>query len=152
MRVELASLLLQNPEVLLLDEPTNHLDLYSVVWLESFLKTYDGAILLISHDRRFLNGLVTRIIELENGALTCYMGQYDDYERQKEERELLLEKAAAGQQRKIAEIERFIERFRAKNGKAAQAQSRVKMLEKLDIVEVDEIDELLEGHGIDKNQ
>jgi ATP-binding cassette subfamily F protein 3 len=136
MRVELASLLLQNPEVLLLDEPTNHLDLYSVVWLESFLKTYDGAILLISHDRRFLNGLVTRIIELENGALTCYTGQYDDYERQKEERELLLEKAAAGQQRKIAEIERFIERFRAKNGKAAQAQSRVKMLEKMERIEV----------------
>lgn len=136
MRVELAGLLLQNPDVLLLDEPTNHLDLYSVVWLEGFLKNYDGAILLISHDRRFLNALVGRVVELDRGTLTSYTGNYDDYERQKAERELLLEKAAAGQQRKVAEIERFIERFRASAAKASQAQSRVKMLEKMERVEV----------------
>lgn len=136
MRVELAGLLLQNPDVLLLDEPTNHLDLYSVVWLESFLRNYDGAILLISHDRRFLNGLVERVIELDRGTLTSYTGNYDDYERLKAEKELLLEKSAANQQRKIAEIERFIERFKAKNSKATQAQSRVKMLEKMERVEV----------------
>ncbi|MBI4384766.1 MAG: ABC-F family ATP-binding cassette domain-containing protein [Nitrospinae bacterium] len=135
MRVELARLLLQNPDVLLLDEPTNHLDLHSVVWLESFLKNYEGSLLLISHDRRFLNGLAERIVELDRGTLTSYTGNYDDYERRKAERESLLEKASANQQRRIAEIERFIERFRAKNTKASQVQSRVKMLEKMERVE-----------------
>jgi len=129
MRAELARLLLQSPDVLLLDEPTNHLDLHSVVWLESFLKTYEGSILLISHDRRFLNALAERIFEIDRGRLTAYTGNYDDFERQKEERIAQLEAQAANQQRRVAEIERFVERFRAKNTKATQVQSRIKQLE-----------------------
>lgn len=135
MRVELARLLLQQPEVLLLDEPTNHLDLASVVWLESFLKSYEGSLLLISHDRRFLNNLVTRIAELDRGNLTLYSGNYDDFERLKAERAEQLESQAANQQRRVAELERFIERFRAKNTKAAQAKSKQKILDKMEKVE-----------------
>ncbi|MCF8719731.1 ABC-F family ATP-binding cassette domain-containing protein [Nitrospina gracilis] len=135
MRAELARLLLQSPDVLLLDEPTNHLDLQSVVWLESFLKTYEGSLLLISHDRRFLNALAGRIAELDRGKLTVYTGNYDDYERQKAERIAQLEAEAANQQRRVAEIERFVERFRAKNTKATQVQSRIKQLEKMEKVE-----------------
>jgi len=134
-RVELARLLLQNPDVLLLDEPSNHLDLRSVIWLEEFLKTYDGTIVLISHDRRFLNKIVNRIVHLDRGKLTIYNGNYDDFERQKAEREALLEQAAANQQKKINEMERFIERFRAKATKARQAQSRIKALEKIERIE-----------------
>ena len=135
MRAELARLLLQNPEVLLLDEPTNHLDLQSVIWLESFLKNYDGSILLISHDRRFLNALVGRIIELDRGQLTVYTGNYDTYEQLKEERISQLEAQAATQSRRIGQVERFIERFRAKNTKATQVKSKIKMLEKMEKVE-----------------
>ena len=135
MRCELSRLLLQSPDVLLLDEPSNHLDLKSVVWLESFLKAYEGSVLLISHDRRFLNALASRIIELDRGSLSVYTGNYDDYEKQKQEREELLESQAANQGRKIAEVERFIERFRAKNTKATQVQSRIKMLEKMERVQ-----------------
>lgn len=135
MRCELSRLLLQSPDVLLLDEPSNHLDLRSVVWLESFLKSYEGSVLLISHDRRFLNSLVSRIVEVDRGALLVYTGNYDDYERQKQERAELLESQAANQGRKIAEVERFIERFRAKNTKATQVQSRIKMLKKMERVQ-----------------
>ena len=135
MRCELSRLLLQSPDVLLLDEPSNHLDLKSVVWLESFLKAYEGSVLFISHDRRFLNALASRIIELDRGSLSAYTGNYDDYEKQKQEREELLESQAANQSRKIAEVERFIERFRAKNTKATQVQSRIKMLEKMERVQ-----------------
>lgn len=135
MRVELARLLLLEPDILLLDEPTNHLDLRSVVWLESFLKSYSGSILFISHDRRFINGLANRIIELDRGTLTAYTGNYDDYERQKAEREAQLVAQAANQGRRVAEVERFIERFRAKSSKATQVQSRVKMLAKMERVE-----------------
>ena len=135
MRVELARLLLLNPDILLLDEPSNHLDLESVVWLESFLKKYDGSILLISHDRSFINGLANKIAHLDCGKLTVYTGNYDAFEKLKKERELHLEKTAANQQKRIDEIERFIERFRAKNTKATQAQSRIKQLAKLDRVE-----------------
>jgi len=135
MRVEMARLLLRNPDVLLLDEPTNHFDLKSVEWLEGFLKSYGGSLLLISHDRRFLNSLVTRIAELDRGTLTCYSGNYDDYERLKQDREVQLELEAANQQRRISEIERFVERFRAKNTKATQVQSRIKMLDKMERVE-----------------
>ena len=135
MRCELSRLLLQSPDVLLLDEPSNHLDLKSVVWLESFLRSYEGSVLLISHDRRFLNSLASRIIELDRGVLSVYTGNYDDYEKQKQEREALLESQAANQGRKIAEVERFIERFRAKNTKATQVQSRIKMLEKMERVQ-----------------
>ncbi|MBT3184178.1 MAG: ABC-F family ATP-binding cassette domain-containing protein [Nitrospina sp.] len=135
MRCELSRLLLQSPDILLLDEPSNHLDLKSVVWLESFLKAYEGSVLLISHDRRFLNSLASRIIELDRGVLSAYSGNYDDYEKQKQEKEALLESQAANQGRKIAEVERFIERFRAKNTKATQVQSRIKMLEKMERVQ-----------------
>ena len=135
MRAELARLLLQNPDVLLLDEPTNHLDLQSVIWLESFLKNYDGSILLISHDRRFLNALVGRIIELDRGKLGVYTGSYDTYERLKEERIAQLEAQAANQSRRVEQVEKFIERFRAKNTKATQVKSKIKMLEKMDKVE-----------------
>ncbi len=135
MRCELSRLLLQAPDVLLLDEPSNHLDLRSVVWLESFLKSYEGSVLLISHDRRFLNALVSRIVELDRGALSIYTGNYDNYEKQKIERAELLESQAANQSRKIAEVERFVERFRAKNTKATQVQSRIKMLDKMERVQ-----------------
>ncbi|MCH7500094.1 MAG: ABC-F family ATP-binding cassette domain-containing protein, partial [Nitrospinae bacterium] len=135
MRVELARLLLQNPEVLLLDEPTNHLDLQTVIWLESFLNNYDGSILLISHDRRFLNALVSRIVELDRGQLTVYTGNYDTYEQLKEDRIAQLEAQAASQSRRVGQVERFIERFRAKNTKATQVKSKIKMLEKMGKVE-----------------
>ena len=135
MRVEMARLLLQNPDILLLDEPTNHFDLKSVEWLEGFLKNYDGSLLLISHDRRFLNSLVTRIVELEQGILTTYSGNYNDFERLKKEREAQLVSESVNQQKRISEIERFIERFRAKNTKATQVQSRIKMLNKMERIE-----------------
>ena len=108
MRVELSRILLQRPDVLLLDEPSNHLDLQSVIWLESFLQSYDGSILLISHDRKFLNTLTTRIFELELAKLTVYSGNYDDYEKQKESQRVQLESQAINQSRRIAEVERFI--------------------------------------------
>ena len=135
MRVEMARLLLQNPDILLLDEPTNHFDLKSVEWLEGFLKNYDGSLLLISHDRRFLNNLVTRIAELDQGILTTYSGNYNDFERLKKEREAQLVSESVNQQKRISEIERFIERFRAKNTKATQVQSRIKMLNKMERIE-----------------
>jgi ATP-binding cassette, subfamily F, member 3 len=135
MRAELARLLLQNPDVLLLDEPTNHLDLRSVIWLESFLKNYDGSILLISHDRSFLNGLVDRIIELDRGKLGVYTGNYDTYERLKEERIAQLEAEAANQTRRVDQVQKFVDRFRAKASKATQVKSKIKMLEKMEKVE-----------------
>jgi ATP-binding cassette, subfamily F, member 3 len=135
MRCELSRLLLQRPDVLLLDEPSNHLDLQSVVWLESFLKAHEGSVLIISHDRRFLNSLVSRVVELERGSLSVYAGNYDDYEKQKHEKAELLESREANQSRKIAEVERFIQRFRAKNTKAKQVQSRIKMLDKIERVQ-----------------
>ncbi|MEK9629979.1 MAG: ABC-F family ATP-binding cassette domain-containing protein [Nitrospinota bacterium] len=138
MRVELSRILLQNPDVLLLDEPSNHLDLQSVIWLESFLKSFEGSVLLISHDRKFLNTLATRIFELERSRLTIYAGNYDDYEKQKEAQRVQLESQAANQNRRIAEVERFIERFRAKNTKATQVQSRIKMLDKMDRIQTPE--------------
>ena len=138
MRVELSRILLQRPDVLLLDEPSNHLDLQSVVWLESFLKSYEGSVLLISHDRKFLNTLATRIFELDRSTLTIYSGNYDDYERLKEDKQTQIESQAANQNRRIAEVERFIERFRAKNTKATQVQSRIKMLDKIERVQTSE--------------
>lgn len=135
-RVELARLLLQNPDILLLDEPSNHLDLRSVIWLEGFLQNYDGAMMLISHDRRFLNAVVNRIVHLDRGKLTVYQGNFDAFEHQRAEREAQQEQAAANQQKKINEMERFIERFRAKATKARQAQSRIKALEKIERIEV----------------
>jgi ATP-binding cassette subfamily F protein 3 len=138
MRVALAKLLLSNPDVLLLDEPTNHLDLASVEWLQSFLATYAGAIVLVSHDRDFINVIANRIAELARGSLTEYVGDYADFVEQRDERIAQLERQAAVQGRKVAQVERFIERFRYKNTKARQVQSRIKQLDRLERIEVPE--------------
>jgi ATP-binding cassette subfamily F protein 3 len=130
MRVALARLLLGSPDLLLLDEPTNHLDLEAIQWLEGFLASHQGAFVVVSHDRYFLNLLVKGIAELENGKLTQFAGNYDDYLATREEREKALEKAAKQQARDIARTERFIERFRYKNTKAKQVQSRIRTLQK----------------------
>ena len=140
MRVELAKILLRNPDLLLLDEPTNHLDIESIQWLESFLMDYSGAVVLISHDRAFLDNVTKRTVEISKGKIYDYKASYSEYEQLREER---LEQEMAmfnNQQKEIAQIERFITRFRAKSTKARQVQSRVKLLEKMDKVEVDELD------------
>jgi ATP-binding cassette, subfamily F, member 3 len=140
MRVELAKILLRNPDLLLLDEPTNHLDIESIQWLESFLMDYSGAVVLISHDRAFLDNVTKRTVEISKGKIYDYKASYSDYEQLREER---LEQEMAmfnNQQKEIAQIERFITRFRAKATKARQVQSRVKLLEKMEKVEVDELD------------
>jgi ATP-binding cassette, subfamily F, member 3 len=134
MRVALARLLLQNPDVLLLDEPTNHLDLASVEWLQGFLAQYAGAIVLVSHDRDFINEIANRVVELHDGRATEYVGDYADFVEQRSERMAQLEAAAKNQQRKIAHTEAFIERFRYKASKARQVQSRIKSLERLERV------------------
>ncbi|PZR63947.1 MAG: ABC transporter [Chloroflexi bacterium] len=135
MRVALGRLLLQNPDLLLLDEPTNHLDLASVEWLQSFLAEYAGAIVLVSHDRDFIDVVANRVAELAHGELTEYVGDYAQFIEQREARVAQLEAAARSQQRKIAHTEAFIERFRYKATKARQVQSRIKSLERLDRVE-----------------
>ena len=134
MRVALARLLLQNPDVLLLDEPSNHLDLASVEWLQGFLAQYAGAIVLVSHDRDFINEVANRVVELHDQRATEYVGDYADFVEQRAERMAQLEAAAKSQQRKIAHTELFIERFRYKASKARQVQSRIKSLERLDRV------------------
>ncbi len=134
MRAELGKILFSSPDLLLLDEPTNHLDLESTVWLESFLKGFEGAILLISHDRYFLNRMVDNIAELTAGELTLYPYPYDKYLVEKENRIVQIAKKAERQRKEIERQERFIERFRAKNTKATQVQSRVRALGKIDII------------------
>ncbi len=136
MRVALSKLLLQAPDLLLLDEPTNYLDLDSLIWLENFLANYPGAMVIVSHDRIFLNHLVERIVEIDGGAVEVYHGNYDRYVEQKELRRRILEATYKTQRRKIEQTERFIERFRAKNTKSSQVQSRIKMLEKMKPVEL----------------
>ena len=137
MRIELARLLLRAPSVLLLDEPTNHLDIESLEWLETYLQSYAGAIVLVSHDKRFLDNLVRRTVEISQGKATEYTGNYSNYLREKEMRRGLLEAAFENQQKMIRETERFVERFRAKSTKARQVQSRLKRLEKVDIIELE---------------
>jgi ATP-binding cassette subfamily F protein 3 len=136
MRIALAKILLQSPDLLLLDEPTNHLDLVSLIWLEEFLANYPGAMIIVSHDRVFLNHLIDRIAEIEGQKIDLYYGDYDLYLEEKEARIQILEATYKTQQRKIEQTERFIERFRAKNTKSSQVQSRIKMLEKIERIEL----------------
>jgi len=136
MRIALAKILLQSPDLLLLDEPTNYLDLDSLIWLENFLLNYPGAMVIVSHDRVFLNHLIDRIAEIEAQKIDLYYGDYDHYLEEKETRIQIVEATYKTQQKKIEQTERFIERFRAKNTKSKQVQSRIKMLEKLERVEL----------------
>ena len=132
MRVMLAKILLQQPDLLLLDEPTNHLDLPSIQWLENYLANFEGAIVIVSHDRFFLDRTVTKIVESRSGRLTPYTGNYSDYLEEKAEREEIQRGEFKNQQSKIKQEERLIERFRAKASKAKMVQSRIKALDKLD--------------------
>src|SRR5687768_12354106 len=135
MRVAMARVLLGRPDVLLMDEPTNHLDIESIIWLEAFLKSLPGALLMTSHDKDFMNRLVTKIAEIDSGEITVYTGNYDFYERERAVRETNREAAYARQQAMFAKEQRFIDRFAAHAAKAAQVQSRVKALEKIEKVE-----------------
>lgn len=140
MRIELAKLLLRRPDVLLLDEPTNHLDIESIQWLENFLATRANAVVLVSHDRAFINNVTTRTLEISCGRVYDYKVKYDDYVRLRAERREQQLRAYENQQKEIADIEDFIERFRYKATKAVQVQSRIKQLEKIVPIEVDEVD------------
>ncbi len=146
MRIALAKILLQSPDLLLLDEPTNHLDLTSLIWLEEFLVNYPGAMVIVSHDRVFLNHLIDRIAEIEAGKIDLYYGDYDHHLEEKEARREILEATFKTQQRKIEQTERFIERFRAKNTKSSQVQSRIKMLEKIERIELPEKNKEIRFH------
>ncbi len=135
MRVALARILLMRPDALLLDEPSNHLDLESLIWLEEFLKGYEGALLMTSHDREFMNRIVTKVVEIDGGALTAYSGNYEFYEQQRAQNEKQQQAQFERQQAMLAKEIKFIERFKARASHAAQVQSRVKKLEKIDRVE-----------------
>ncbi len=140
MRVELAKLLLKQPNVLLLDEPTNHLDIESIQWLEEYLKTYDGAVIIVSHDKAFLDNLTTRTLELSVGKLFDYKANYSKYLQLRKERRETQAAAAKNQQKEIERTEQLIDKFRAKASKATFAQSLIKKLDRMDIIEVDEED------------
>ncbi len=135
MRVMLAKLLLEKPSCLMLDEPTNHLDLPSIEWVENYLRNYDGAVVIVSHDRTFLNNVISKTVEVTNLDLVTYEGNYSYYLREKEMREEIQQNAFENQQSKIRQTERFIERFRAKATKSKQVQSRVKALERMDMID-----------------
>src|SRR5712691_3204854 len=128
MRVAMARVLLGRPDVLLMDEPTNHLDIESILWLETFLKGYPGALLMTSHDREFMNRIVTKIAEIDGGEITVHTGNYDHYERERAIREQNREASYARQQAMLAKEQRFIDRFATHAAKAAQVQSRIKAL------------------------
>ena len=135
MRVALGRILLMRPDAMLLDEPSNHLDLESLIWLETFLKGYEGLLFMTSHDREFMNRIVTRVVEIDGGALTTYSGNYDFYEQQRALAAKQQQAQFERQQAMLAKEIRFIERFKARASHAAQVQSRVKKLEKIDRVE-----------------
>lgn len=135
MRVALARLLLEQPDLLLMDEPTNHLDLESLIWLENFLLEWSGALVIISHDRYFLNRVVTHIADLDRGIIDLYAGNYDQFEAEKRQRYEALVNAAKNQQREIEAAESFVRRFRAKNTKAKQVQQKIRQLEKMERIE-----------------
>jgi ATPase subunit of ABC transporter with duplicated ATPase domains len=136
MRVAMARVLLGKPDVLLMDEPTNHLDIESIIWLESFLKSHEGALLMTSHDREFMNRIVSKICEIDGGEITIYSGNYDFYERERATREANREAAYARQQSMLAKEQRFIDRFKTHAAKAAQVQSRIKALDKIEKLEL----------------
>ena len=136
MRVALARVLLGRPDVLLMDEPTNHLDLESIIWLEQFLRSFEGSLLMTSHDREFMNRLVTKIAEIDGGEIVTYSGNYDFYERERNIRETNQQAAFARQQSMLAKEQRFIERFKTHAAKAAQVQSRIKALDKIEKIEL----------------
>ena len=140
MRIELAKILLQRPDVLLLDEPTNHLDIESIQWLEQFLAQSSGAVILVSHDRAFINNVTNRTIEISCGQIVDYRVRYNEYVTLRAERREQQLRAYENQQREIAEMKDFIERFRYKPTKAVQVQSRIKQLEKIVPIEIDEVD------------
>jgi len=135
MRVALARILIMRPDAMLLDEPSNHLDLESLIWLEEFLKAYEGVLLMTSHDREFMNRIVTKVVEIDGGALTTYSGNYVFYEQQRAQSEKQAQAQFERQQAMLAKEIKFIERFKARASHAAQVQSRVKKLEKIDRVE-----------------
>ena len=136
MRVALARVLLGRPDVLLMDEPTNHLDIESIIWLEQFLKSYSGALLMTSHDREFMNRVVSKIAEIDSGEIVVYSGNYDFYERERAIRASNQQAAFARQQAMFAKEQRFIERFKTHAAKAAQVQSRIKALDKIEKIEL----------------
>ena len=136
MRVAMARVILGKPDVLLMDEPTNHLDIESIIWLEAFLKSQPSALLMTSHDRDFMNRIVTKVAEIDGGEVTVYSGNYDFYERERAIRETNREAAYARQQAMLAKEQRFIDRFAANAAKAGQVQSRVKALEKIEKIEL----------------
>lgn len=140
MRIELAKLLLRRPDILLLDEPTNHLDIESIRWLENFLSRSSGAVVLVSHDRAFINNVTNRTLEISCGQIVDYKVKYDEYVKLRAERREQQLRAYENQQKEIADIKDFIERFRYKPTKAVQVQSRIKQLEKIVPIEIDEVD------------
>ena len=140
MRIELAKILLRQPDVILLDEPTNHLDIESIEWLEEFLCNYKGALVLVSHDRAFLDKVTNRTIEISMGKIYDYKASYSDYVLLREEQIELQMASFDNQQRQIEQIERFVEKFRYKATKSRQVQSRIKMLDKIDRIDIDEMD------------
>jgi ATP-binding cassette subfamily F protein 3 len=146
MRIALAKLLLREPSLLLLDEPTNHLDLDSLQWLEEYLGQYPGAVIIVSHDRAFLDKLIKRTIAIERGKLEIYPGNYSYYEKQDKLHHLQLERAYKNQQKQLNQTQRFIDRFRYKATKARQVQSRIKQLEKMEMISLDEEDSHIHFH------